>query len=204
MERPGRVAGGKRNGGARVKRLLPLALGVLVLLLVSYCLGRRDAPGKQDAVVSSLLDGIKGYHAENARLRDSMTLLTASRTKALARSSASDRRYDSLAATRTPVPAIVPAACQGWALNLATCDQEQTELKGSLAATREALDATARLQLLAERKGQRAEARVDTLTKALRRARSGDYVLGLKLPSRGTSFLVGGVVGALTGVLLTR
>ena len=189
----------------RDKHYLFIAGVVLVAVLIAaYCYGRRDAPNKRDFTTESMLDGMRAFRDQNDSLRRDMRVADKAVKQARAVGAKEERRADSLEAMRVPLPQSVPDTCRGWATNLATCDQQQAALRKSLGATREALDATARLRVMEERIHRTALSRADSLTKALKREQKRDRVLGIKLPSRSTSLTVGAVLGFVLGIAVTR
>jgi hypothetical protein len=178
--------------------------GVVLLALFagSYFLGCRDGSNNQDPIVSSLIDGIKGYNRQNQQFAKELAVIEKEKAAAIAIGEKEGRRADSIAKTRTPLPREVPTACTGWADNLWKCDQENTALRSSLGATRDALNASARIKLLAQRKSVRDSARADSAVNALKRERGKDEILGIKLPSRSTSFLAGTATGSVVTLIL--
>lgn len=160
-----------------------IVVGALILLGGAYMLGRADAPDGDDAVTQSLLDGIEAYHAAY----NTLTRQVNEASRAIA---AGKRRERELAATRTPTPVLVPAGCEPWASNLSTCDQQVAELRGTVADAERILGLTAQARAADS-------AHADSLRKALKREVGKGRILGVKLPSRKSSFLAGGVLGSL-------
>jgi hypothetical protein len=158
-----------------------LVVGIILMAGVAYVAGRCGVPGRQDAITESLLAGISAYNKQNAALLKQL----AEGKKQVALGLERER---ALARKRTPTPALVPASCIPWATNLLTCDQQKDELRSQL-------EATGRLLALSEIARDQSKARDDSLAKALKKSRSGDYFLGLKLPSRTTSLGLGGLIG---------
>jgi hypothetical protein len=160
------------------------------LLAGAYLFGRWDAPDRSDQLVSSLMDGIKGYHRQNQEL-------ARAKAKVSRELRASEARERELASRRTPTPSLVPAGCEPFANNLALCDQQLGEMRTQV-------EAAGRLQAMATAGRAVDSARVDSLERALRTCAGKDRILGIKLPSRKTSLLAGALAGGGACLLLTR
>lgn len=154
----------------------------------AYLLGRWDAPDRSDQLVSSLMDGIKGYHQRDQE-----------RTRQLEQARSSIRegqqRELELRKKRTPTPQLTPAGCEPWANNLTLCDQQVAELRSQI-------EAGGRLDAMRTAGRAVDSARIDSLEGALRKCAGKDRILGLKLPSRKTSLLAGALAGGGACLLL--
>jgi hypothetical protein len=166
-------------------------VGLVILLAVGgYFLGRWDAPDRSDALVSSLMDGVKAYHKQNTELTERLQ-------KVAKDLQASEGRERKLASARTPTPAMVPAACAPWERNLSLCDQQVFELRTQV-------EAAGRLEAMRTAGRSVDSARIDSLERALRKCAGKDRILGIKLPSRKTSLLAGALAGGGACLLLTK
>jgi hypothetical protein len=139
---------------------------------------------------------MRAYRDQVAQILREKVAETRQKNDALRRAAREEARADSIHRTREPLP--IPTdeqaeSCGGWIRNLDRCDEEQFALKTSLRETRGALEATSRLQALAEKQGEADSARADSAIRALGRQRAKDQILGIQLPSRRTSFAAGGV-----------
>jgi hypothetical protein len=180
-----------------MKRPLLIALVGLAILVGAYCFGRSDSPGKGDYATKGLIDGLNAYREKLEAMAKERAALIKSRDQALRKMQVVLAEADSIHRLRVPLPAEVPPSCKGWADNLDRCDQELVKVKHSLLETRDAMEATAKLQTLADRRAGTAEARADSSEKALKREVGKSKILGIQLPSRKTSFLAGTAAGAV-------
>lgn len=171
-------------------RPLLYVVAALLLLVGTYVFGRCDAPGKDEAQAQSLIDGMRAY-------RDRLAQLERQKAQLARGLSASKKRERDLAARRTPTPTTTPAACAPWADNLSTCDQQRGELESQITTAGELL-ALARVREVGD------SARMDSVTAALKREVGKGKFLGIKLPSRKTSLLTGGVAGVVVCLLVQQ